>query len=372
MGVVCREADCACETLADEPVGKTPAALADLLRRLGRVGSRTDARRAEAIAEATRTDAARQQGYASTTEWLAALSGEPLQVARSQVAVAQALEQMPATRGAFAAGDLSESRVKALAQAQALAPAQFAQQEATLVAQVAGAPSEQVPQVLNTWKRTVGVQAAEAESERLHQMRALHVSKHWTGLVHLNGDIDPAGGLLVMQALRSLSDPANLDPNDLRTPPQARADALVELSRRFLQADGEGKKHPSRVLVTIPWNTLQEGKGVVDTEAGPIGGQTIRRLTCDATISRVLLDPASVPIEMGKATRVVPDALRRLLELRDQGCTHPGCDRPAAWCDAHHIIHWADGGRTVLANLRLLCAWHHTQAHQDNWNPKRE
>jgi hypothetical protein len=126
------------------------------------------------------------------------------------------------------------------------------------------------------------------------------------------------------------------------------------------------------VLVTIPWNTLQSGKGLVDTEAGPIGGNTVRRLACDATISRVLLDPQSVPVEMGRATRVIPQRLRRLLEQRDQGCTHPGCHIPARWCDAHHIQHWAEGGKTEISNLRLLCRVHHTDTHNHQPYPQRE
>ena len=301
-----------------------------------------------------------------------ALSGEPASTCRSQVAVAEALQEMPATREAFASGEISENRVRALAQAQAMAPEQFAQQEQTLVAKVTAAPSTAVPGVLHTWKRSVDADAAEAEAERLHQMRALHLSKNWAGMVHVSGDLDPAGGLVVLKALASLSDPANLDANDLRTPAQARADALVEVCQQHLQGGGEGKKHPPRVLVTIPWNTLQEGKGIVDTEAGTIGGHTVRRLTCDATIGPVLLDPASVPIDMGKATRVIPQQLRRLLDLRDQHCTYPGCDRPPAWCEAHHIIHWADGGPTDLPNLQLLCEYHHHLTHQKEGHPKRE
>ena len=268
------------------------------------------------IAEAERTHAAAQQGFQSTSEWLAAVTGEPVPVVRSQVAVAVALEAMPETAQAFAAGELSECRVKVLAQAQALAPERFAEDEAALVAQVAGASSQKVPQVLAAWKRSTDPQAADQEVARLHRMRALHISAGWSDMVHLNGDLDPAGGLIVLEALRTLAEGAALDPNDTRTPAQARADALVEICRRFAQADEKGRRRPAQVLVTLPWNTLHDGKGIVDTEAGPISGQITRQLTCDATVSRVLLDPQSVPVEMGRATRVVPDPLRRLLELQ--------------------------------------------------------
>jgi hypothetical protein len=330
---------------------------------------RWNARITGLVAVAEKRGLARKEGYPSTTEWLMALSGEPAAVCRSKIAVAEALADMPGTRTAFAAGDLSESRVKVLAQAQALCPEQFARDEAQLVAQVASASSQQVPKVLARWKQQTDPQAAEAAVERLHGMRALHLSKNWADMVHLSGDLDPAGGLLVLQALACLSDPAH---QDTRTPAQRQADALVEVCRRFLQGDQTAKRRPARVLVSIPWNMLQEGQGVVDTEAGPVGARTARRLTCDATISRVLLDPESVPVELGRATRVIPDRLRALLELRDQGCTWPGCGRPASWCDAHHLTHWADGGTTDLANLQLLCSHHHTLTHQGEWHPQRE
>jgi len=357
--------------LAARPEGLPPAGLSDLLRQTGRVSAQADALRARVIAEAERTHAAEEEGFRSTMEWLAALSGEPAPVARRQLAVAKALERMPETKKAFGAGEVSEAKVRLLAQAQALAPEQFARDEANLLARVGAASSQQAPGLLASWKQEADPQAAEAEAERLHEMRALHISKDWSGLLHLSGDLDPASGLLVLEALNSLTDPTHLDPADTRTPPQARADALVEICRRYLDS-ANGSRRPTRVLVTIPWNTLQSGKGLVDTEAGPIGAQTARRITCDATISRVLLDSQSVPVETGRATRVIPPALRKALDLLDQHCTHPGCQIPARWCDAHHIQHWAQGGRTDLANLRLLCRTHHGHAHAGEWHPRRE
>jgi hypothetical protein len=352
------------------PKALSDGAVTAELRLADREWRRWGARRVCLIGEAEERGLARREGYLSTTAWLMAVSGEPAAVCRSQVGVAEALQEMPETRAAFASGDLPESRVRVLAQAQALCPEQFARDEARLVAEVTAAPSQQVPRVLARWKRSTDLGAAEAEAERLHGRRGLHVSEDWSGMLRLSGLLDPGSGLVVLNTLQALTDPAHLDPNDRRTPAQARADALVEVCRRYEQAGG--RRRGPQVLVTIPWGTLHTGQGVVDTACGPIGARTARRLTCDATISRVLLDPESVPIELGRATRVIPDRLRALLELRDQGCAWPGCGRPASWCDAHHLTHWADGGNTDLANLQLLCSHHHTLTHQDEWHPRRE
>jgi len=216
--------------------------LADGLRRLGQLAARVDSSRAEFIAEAEHQGVARQQGFGSTTAWLMAISGDPAAVCRSQIAVATALEEMPETRGAFAAGAVSESRVRLLAQAQALAPEQFAKDEAALVAQAATVPSNRLPQVLEAWKRNTDPAGAEAEAERRHALRALHISPDWSGMVHLNGNLDPEGGLIVLAAIRCLSEPAALDPSDPRTQAQCRADALVEICHRHL--DGAARVNP--------------------------------------------------------------------------------------------------------------------------------
>jgi hypothetical protein len=225
--------------------------------------------------------------------------------------------------------------------------------------------------VLVACKRPTDPAGAEAEAERLHTLRALHLSSDWSGMTRLSGLLDPEAGAVVQAAIRSLAEPAALDPNDSRTTGQRQADALTEISRRHLDGQpGTGSSRP-HLQITIPWEALHSGTGVIDTEAGPISVQTARRLACDATINRMILDADSIPIDVGRAHRVIPPALRKALDQRDRHCTHPGCDIPARWCDAHHIIHWADGGKTELPNLRLLCRKHHRTEHHHQQYPRR-
>jgi hypothetical protein len=93
----------------------------------------------------------------------------------------------------------------------------------------------------------------------------------------------------------------------------------------------------------------------------------VQRLACDATITRVLVDARSAVVDVGRSERVVPGATRRALNVRDKGCRWPGCDRTASWTAAHHVVHWAHGGATDMANLVLLCTHHHWSVHEGGW-----
>ncbi len=134
----------------------------------------------------------------------------------------------------------------------------------------------------------------------------------------------------------------------------AAAEALAAI------AGGPGRPRPERLGPT--W-TLGNGPGT-----GPLAACEAAWLTCDATITRLVLDPASRPLDLGRTTRTIPAHLRRALDARDGGCVIPGCDRPPGWCEAHHITHWADGGNTALDNLALTCSKHHHELHLGHWH----
>ena len=101
---------------------------------------------------------------------------------------------------------------------------------------------------------------------------------------------------------------------------------------------------------------------------GFLAMREVLRLSCDGEVQRLVLDPDSQPLDIGRATRVVPPHLRAALEIRDRGCIMPGCQRPPSWCEAHHIQHWSAGGSTSLQNLALLCSRHHHELHNDLWS----
>ncbi|WP_392468005.1 DUF222 domain-containing protein [Arsenicicoccus cauae] len=94
-----------------------------------------------------------------------------------------------------------------------------------------------------------------------------------------------------------------------------------------------------------------------------LGPRAARELTCGADLTPVWLDPLGRPVDVGRTTRLATARQRRALEVRDGGCSFPGCGAPASWCQAHHITHWADGGATDVDNLALLCGHHHRYIH---------
>lgn len=100
---------------------------------------------------------------------------------------------------------------------------------------------------------------------------------------------------------------------------------------------------------------------------GAITAGTARRIACAAGIQRIILDPAGAVLDVGREHRTVTPAQFAALIARDGGCTFPGCTRPPAWCQAHHITHWTDGGRSDLDNYALLCGYHHRLIHHDHW-----
>jgi hypothetical protein len=119
-------------------------------------------------------------------------------------------------------------------------------------------------------------------------------------------------------------------------------------------------------VVTIEYDRLAGAvRGAGRTQDGQVlSPESVRKLACDASLIPMVLGSQGQPLDVGRTKRLVTPALLAALWARDKGCTYAGCGRPAHWCDAHHVRHWADGGPTALLNLALLCAHHHTVVHQ--------
>ena len=143
----------------------------------------------------------------------------------------------------------------------------------------------------------------------------------------------------------------------------AAADVSAETPRR--DAAHVSAETLSVAAAYVPAETPAGHAALEDADGLRVSAETARRMACDAgaVVMRHAAD-GSV-LDVGRKTRTIPPALRRALQARDRQCGFPGCN--ARRCDAHHVRHWADGGRTRLDNLVLLCRRHHRAVHEEGF-----
>jgi hypothetical protein len=162
------------------------------------------------------------------------------------------------------------------------------------------------------------------------------------------------------EARRSDFDPSRL--------PAERADALVSVAHAYLT-------HSPRTLGSGYELVLLTTKGQLEHGGGGVGGylrdgtpvplHLARMLACDCSRVDVDVGQSGEILDVGRARRSIPSAIGRALWLRDGGCRAPGCGR-RHHLHAHHIEEWAEGGKTAMSNLVLLCPGHHLQVHEGN------
>lgn len=366
-----------------DPAVRGDEELIDELLVADRVVCHGELARMGAVAEIERRGLHRESGHTSVHALLVDLCTVGSSKAQRTVVTARSLDEMPVTRQAAIDGVISLDQVPALVAAQQTDAEGFAEAEADLVDQVAGRTVAETHRVVDPWRHGADEAKALCDANRNYQRRRLTLSPQSDGMVRVDGRLDEESGAYLTGAIDAIIT------RDIKTGPgggdrtglQRRADALVELARRHgSTGDGStGDGSPgdgesclpvrARLNVLVDLEVLERrAGGVCEIEGvGAVVPELIRRLGCDATVCRIVTRGASMPLDVGRTTRVVPAAIRTAVTVRDRTCVFPGCDRPPSWCDAHHIIHWADGGDTCLDNVVLLCRRHHRLIHEDDW-----
>jgi hypothetical protein len=152
----------------------------------------------------------------------------------------------------------------------------------------------------------------------------------------------------------------------------SRADGMVALAESFLAgnpATGNGGER-FQVMVHVDQDPLApDGVAAATLDDGSrVSAETFRRIACDCGVVAVAGDGSGLNI--GRRARSIPPAIRRALTLRDRGCRFPGCTH-TLFLHGHHIQHWLHGGETSVANLALLCTFHHHLVHEGGWTIAR-
>ena len=362
-------------------------------------------------------------GFKSCAHWLNWRTGLALGAAREKVRVARALGDLPLLSDAMRRGRISYSKVRALTRV--ATPAN----ERRLLGFAECAPASYVERLARAWRR-VDMAEEAADERRRHERRQLSTWVDDDGMVVIRGRLSPEVGAVVRRALEAAGDRLwkEAPPEEAAETSygQRQADALGLVAESALAADLDRGTAGDRyqVVLHIEAETLRAGTGgqatdvralapavaaadvsvetpaaaasdvsaetptgqaasvdacaldvSAETPAGHaaledadglrVSAETARRMACDA--GAVVMQHAAdgSVLDVGRKTRTIPPALRRALQARDRQCRFPGCN--ARRCDAHHVRHWADGGRTRLDNLVLLCRRHHRAVHEEGF-----
>jgi hypothetical protein len=374
----------------------------------------------------------RREGWAawgcrSCSHWLSYRCGLSPAAGREQVRVARLLAGLPEIRATFGRGELCYSQVRALTRVAT------AETEGQLVMIARHASAAQLERIVRGFRWVLGYELGRPEHERRYvrcdydddgslllrarlpaEEGALVVAALEAGRDALRnggagsasdettqigdrlgpdggGEARAAGDSVARQrgadggAVSASAETTQIgytrdDPGggeDATTPGErasvSSADALVLMSQTLLSSGpvDRGGADGYQVVVHVDAAALAgDDDGACQLEHGTaLQPETARRLGCDASLVRIV-ERDGRPLSVGRRTRSVPPALRRALQSRDPMCRFPGCDR-RRFLHAHHLDHWASGGRTDLSNLVRLCSHHHRLVHEGGYRADR-
>jgi len=352
-------------------------------------------------------------GALSCAHWLNWRIGLDLGAARERVRVARALGALPALDTALRGGAISYSKARAITRV--ATPAN----ETTLLEMAQHATASQLEKVCRGYRRVLAAEQPEGLADE-ELRRFVRFADTDDGMVRIDVRLRPEEARVVLQAIdvarrrawRSSGPRADVS---AETSPDAahgiavrhahepsatlsRADALVAVAESFLSeargARGGGASvAPIELVVHVDEAALRvdplvhhASDGSAADDAPPADARlkpdptrhhatlddgtaiplaTAQRLACDAAVVTVVEDAHGNVRTLGRRTRRVSSTLRRALRVRDDGCRFPGCTNRLT--DAHHVVAWARGGATTLANLCSLCRRHHRFVHEHGY-----
>jgi hypothetical protein len=280
---------------------------------------------------------------------------------------------MPMTAKAWGAGDLGMDHAQVIASTiRGLDHDLALDLEGFLAGHAAALTVEQLKTLAAELLGAAAPDKSDEDAARNRAAQHLNLSETIGGMWRLDGWLDPEAGLIVSNALSAFTRKPDPD-GDVMTESigNRRADALVQLARQAcLHAESCNGQEAGRhtIVVGISEQALRDGLGVGGTPEGQrFPAATLRRMACDANIIPAVYDGESQILDFGRSTRSTPAGLRRFIVARDGGCVFPGCDRPASYCQVHHLDHWANGGCTDACKLLLICTHHHHSVHEGGW-----
>jgi hypothetical protein len=370
------------DDITDEPV----ALSRDVVARMNRLEARFAARKLARIRRIDDANLAKESGSTSTSSMISSDFGGDQASASRQVNTAKNLKVATLTEKALEAGLITFEKAEVIARAMANLPSDLdeltrARIEKRLIGDAKRLTladlRKRVLRVADIYKPRPEADLDEDTMLRHQEARAWQNTELWfgqarDGLVPFGGKLPEAHADLLKNQIGAIAAPRrNQDTDPDLTFNQQLGRALCHWIER-IPTDGLPVTGgtPATLTVNLDYDALagkvRQAAGMLATGTR-ISAAEVRRLACTSGILPRVLDGKSVPLDQGRAKRLFTPAQRLAMADRDGGCTYPGCDRPPAWTEAHHIDHWAaDSGATDLERGTLLCAKHHHWVHTEN------
>jgi len=341
-----------------------------------------------ALADLERRGTFSERGYRSSAAALGDLLGWERAEARRHLTAAEQVRprvglhgaalppRLPATAAAFKTGAADLRHVEVVARvlgsdaAGRLDPQRWTAAEAQLAAWIPDCTPTELQARGEQLLEVLDADGPEPDDRPEPRVNELHLQRHRSG-GRLVGRFDDAA---MFDAIATLVD-AHAAPRtaeDDRTPAQRQAEALADACGWVLDhADTTalpscGGRRPQVNVVIGLADLERRARGACLDFGGTLSPASLRMLACDATVIPVVLGGTGQPLDVGRATRTIPDGVRRAVAARDGGCAR--CGRPPSWCEVHHILAWEHGGPTALTNLVMLCRVCHRLVHHAGWD----
>lgn len=344
------------------------------------------------LAAADRARVASLSGMADTGAWLAGQTRATGSAAAAEVALAAALEALPATAAALESAEISPAHAAVIAQAMARLPVGLSPEERRTVEEslVELARALDPAALRRRARRAVEIvttrATADAHEDGLLREDERDARARCRLSLHDNGDGTTSGHFVVptlaasilRKTVQQLASPRRGHHGSTRaqTGPVGDAtdwahrhgEAFVEILEH-LATDHLHGKVAATVVVSLEHRQLTADLAAAHCDTGhDVSASEARRLACNAGVLPAVLDGSSLPLDLGRTQRFFTEHQRVALATQWTTCAASGCDRPFAWCELHHRDPWSAGGTTDLADAIPLCGFHHQRIHDPTYH----
>ncbi len=369
-----------------DPMFMSVAEKKTALVEIARVRARAEALDLQLLA-AGKVDVADDTGARTTATWVAEQTREAQATVRNRASLAAALhDRWEVLAAALAAGHVNLAQARVVSESLDALPDDLpdglcAKAEEFLVEKAADLGPRELRHLGRGVLQFLAPDIADAaelrmlraEEARAEAATSLSFHRRGDGTTELHGRLPDHAANRLRAYVHAIANPRRASNDDdfmaLRLD-RRQGIAFQSLLETVLESDlPQHGGTATSVVVTTTIETLRSGLGTATTSTGhTLSAEQVRRLACGAGILPAVLDSKGAILDLGRSARLFKGCQRKAMDLRDKECTTQNCHIPAAFCHAHHFRQpWAQGGRTDLADGKLLCPFHHGRAHSSDW-----